>query len=580
VRAAILFVFLVLATTSVARPAFADARTEAVAKDAMKKAESDYLAMNYGSGASKLQKAIKACGANKCAAGTRAALQRDLGAMLFRKGDKDGAKKSWATSGKLKPGLAMNPAYDSPDVRSAYEAATSGGGGAGAGAGGVPAAGAGGAGAAGGESTAVPTNDFTHTPALEQKVNTPLPVFVEGGSDAVTSVVVKYKGATMSDWRKVDLDKVGDGWGGLIPCSDVTSGTMRYYIQGLNQKKEPIANAGDAKHPYTVPIKDEIAGDEPRLPGGKPPKQCSGKAADCPPDFPGCGPKNEPSEGAEDTAEKAEGEGAEKKDEGEGGAGAGSHRKRIWIGLAGSWDFLHLAAGNDLCHLDNNAQPGNSAFYYCANQNGLDFPSRNDASATSPHGYQNMNLQMGQAGNITDQYVPGDLRLMVTFDYALTNNLLLGARVGLILFNYPGGSATPGSTDSINAAVKDGRASPLGRLHLEARGTYLFGKDPLVRGLAPMLFVGGGAAEFDGKASTVATLLPQPTAQNPMPLPVSGKVNVWRTAGPGFAMVGGGIRWAVAKQFGITAALRVNLAFGGSGILPTVGPELGMQYGF
>ncbi len=579
VRAAILFVFLVLATTSVTRPALADARTEAAASAAMKKAESDYLAMNYGSGAAKLQKAIKACGANKCGAGTRAALERDLGAMLFRKGDKDGAKKAWASAGKLKPGLAMNPAYDSPDVRSAYEAAATGGGG-GAAAGGAGAAGAGGGGAAAGDAASVPTNDFTHTPALEQKVNTPLPVYVEGGGDAVTSVVVKYKGATMSDWRRVDLDKVGDGWGGLIPCSDVTSGTMRYYIQGLNQRKEPIANAGDAKHPYTVPIKDEIAGDEPRLPGGKPPKQCSGKAADCPPDFPGCGPKSDsPEGGGEDTGEKAEGEGGDHKDEGEAAPSHGPKR-RVWIGFAGTWDFLHLPAGTDLCHLDNNAQPGNSAFYYCTNQNGTDFPSRNDASANYPHGFQNSILQQGQAGNITDQYVAGDLRLMLTFDYALTNNILLGARVGLILFNYPGGSATPLASDSINAAVKDGRASPLGRLHLEARGTFLIGHDPLVKGIAPMIFAGAGAAEFDGKASSVATLIPPATMTNPNPSPITGKVNVWRTGGPGFVMVGGGIRWALASQFGITAGLRLNLAFGGSGLLPTVGPELGAAYGF
>src|SRR5579863_7961289 len=133
VRAAILLL-VALVTLTVGKPAFADAHTEAAAKDALKKAETDYLGMNYGTGATRLQKALRACGMTKCTGSTRAALLRDIGTMLFRKGDKDGASKSWASAAKAQPGIKLNSAYDSPDMRSSFEAAVAAGaGGAGGG---------------------------------------------------------------------------------------------------------------------------------------------------------------------------------------------------------------------------------------------------------------------------------------------------------------------------------------------------------------------------------------------------------------------------------------------------------------
>ena len=101
VRAAILTLLFALLASTLSTSAFADPRTEGVAKAAMKKAEGDYLAMNYGTGAARIEKAMKACGQNKCSAATRAALFRDLGTMQFRKGDKDQAARNWAASAQL-----------------------------------------------------------------------------------------------------------------------------------------------------------------------------------------------------------------------------------------------------------------------------------------------------------------------------------------------------------------------------------------------------------------------------------------------------------------------------------------------
>ena len=276
VRAAILTIVFALLTVTMARPALADARTEGVAKAALKKAEGDYLAMNYGTGAARIEKAMKACGQTKCGAPTRAALFRDLGTMQFRKGDKDQAARNWAEAVKLQPDIALNPSYDAPDLRKAFLAATKGNGGGGGG----------GDGGGGGGASSRAATSRTPRPT-EQKVDTPLPIYVEGGGDSVVRVVVKYKAAGMTSWKRFDLKKVGDGWGGLVPCADVQSGTLRYYIQGLDDSKESVASNGDARHPYTVEIKDDISGDAPHLPGKAPPKSCH-ESSDCPPDFPGC----------------------------------------------------------------------------------------------------------------------------------------------------------------------------------------------------------------------------------------------------------------------------------------------------
>ncbi len=133
---------IALTTTTFAAPVLAaNPRVEAAAKKAISQAQNDYLARNYGTGAAKLQKALRACGASGCTPGTRAALLRDIGTMQFRKGDKSGATKSWTDAVKLQSDLDLNPAYDAPDLRAAYAQATG--------------------------ASQQPAGDFTHTPATE-----------------------------------------------------------------------------------------------------------------------------------------------------------------------------------------------------------------------------------------------------------------------------------------------------------------------------------------------------------------------------------------------------------------------------
>jgi hypothetical protein len=494
-----------------------DKRAEKAAADAIKKASSEYLATNYAAAAVRLQKAVRICGKGaKCSPGTKAALLRDLGTMQFRNGDVGIAKETWAQAFKAQADITLNPDYDTPDLRAAFEEAR------------------GGSGAMGEQ----PSGDFAHTPAGEQKVNTPLPIYVEyPGSAKIVRVTVKYKGAAMNDWARTDLKKSGNGWAGLIPCSGVTKGVLRYWIQGFDDGGDPAASSGDPKHPYAVPIKDEIAGEAPHLPGKPPPRDCS-EDTDCPPGLPGCGVEEKPEGPAEEEGEAPP---------------AGSYAK-IWVGIAGALDFMSMPAGTDVCHLNppgsaNAAQPANSANLYCTNPDGSDFPRRNDK------GQQNGLLQPGYAGKVDGGLQVGNVRVLGTFDYALSPALLVGARFGYVANAYTG-----------SAARSDGRAwNPI---DLELRGTYLFGKEPLANmGFAPMVFGGLGLSEFDGHVTTIVTL----TTQEP--------INVWKTAGPFFLNFGGGVRYAFSLRAAFTAAARVNLAFGG-GLLPTYGPELAIQYGF
>jgi hypothetical protein len=580
-----------------ARPAFAvNPRVEAAALDALSKAEGDFLGMNYASGAARLDKALRACAPANCSAGTQAALLRDIGTMEFRAGDRGFATKAFTEALKIQPNIDINPSYDAPDLRALWNEVKGGGAPAPTG-GGVPANPPGG-GAAPPPTFQQPKGDFIHTPAAEQRYDTPLPIFVEGGPNGVAHVIVRFKSSEDSDeaeWQHMDLSRVGPGWGGQIPCSAVLSGTTRYYIQGYNKDMDPIATNGDAKNPYQVPIRDELSGPPPHLPNRAPPKMCHPpkKAAaaaaatrereapesaseestgetskeDCPPGMPGCGKEKEKS----DEDEEAKGE-----EEGEEGKGEGKKKKRtkaprIWVGVGLHVDFMQLPSGADVCRLFPRGTmmaglPANNAHFYCTDPNGVDFPTRVD------QGYQNDQLTQTNAGQSNGGVSLGNVRLMASLDYAASNNILVGARVGYVLLTYPAA-----------AAVKDNYAWGQ-KFYVEGRLTGLIGKDPLKKGvLAPMIFGGGGVSSFDAHTSGTAVLCAQATNScSPMMVqqPRTVPVNMWITNGPGFIDVGGGLRYAATREVGIIGAIRVNFSFGNNGLVPTAGPEIDLQYGF
>jgi len=516
-----------------------DARAEAAAKDALKKAANDFESEAYATAVARLDAVVASCGVNRCSPTTKALVLRDLGTMQFRSGDKAAAANSFAKALKIDPDLALAGKYAAPDIRAVWDRAKA----ATAAPPPEPAPGRQGRPGRPGRSEGEQSSaDFTHAPAAEQKADTPVPVYVEiAQGKPPPRIIVKYKGAKMSEWGEVDLGPLAEGWGGLIPCEDVAVGKMRYWIQGVDRGGTQIMSAGDPKHPYTVPIRTALSGEAPHLPNQPPPQKCAA----------GGGESSEGEGGG-----KGGGKGGGGDDEqGSKGGGQGSvpvAYARVWLGAALSLDFLSMPSGNDLCGLDQNGEPLNSMKLYCTNPDGSDFPSRLNKA-------QDMALVPGKAGQIGGGLTAGDIRVMLSVDYALKTNILVGGRLGYVANAYTGSSAS-----------KDGRAAGFD-VHIEARATYLFGVDPLLHaGFAPMAFAGFGLAEFDGHASSNVTLN-NVMGQQP--------VEVWRTDGPFFLLLGGGVRYQFSPRAAFTGALRINIAVG-NGVLGTYGPEIGAAYGF
>jgi Tfp pilus assembly protein PilF len=512
-----------LASLLATAPAYAvDRRAEAAAKDAIKKTGADYAAGDYATAAARLDKALAGCASNKCSTDTKAFVLRDLGTMQFKMGDKDAAANSFAQALSIDHDIDLSSKYEAPDVRAAWKKAQS---------------------LAATSPGAPPPEqpiggDFSHTPPTEQKIRTPLPIYVEPPEGtSLAHVVVKYRGAKMADWSKVELSKMGEGWGGTIPCGAATEGPLVYWVQGFDASGSPAASSGDPKHPFTVPIRDELSGDPPSLPDKPPPHTCA----------PG------------ETGEEGEGGGDE------GGAVAARGRyARLWVGVGVTFELMSMASADNACVLANPGEgpppgyPLNSSNLYCIDPtNGSDFPSRSNTSGNQL--LRQYVQQRGSAGQSKGGIQPGDIRLLLSVDYALTQNLLLGGRFGYVFNSYPGA-----------AASADGRAAGF-KIHLEGRATYLLGSSPLDHvGFAPLGMAGLGLAEFDGHVSSFVGAPGVP----------STPVDIWDTDGPFFLFIGAGARYAFSPRIAATAAIRLNLAIGGNGTLATFGPEFAVQYGF
>jgi hypothetical protein len=230
--------------------------------------------------------------------------------------------------------------------------------------------------------------------------------------------------------------------------------------------------------------------------------------------------------------------------------------RRIWIGAAAAFDLFGVPGATDVCKLNTvgtgPVTPGNP--YNCVDpSSGQNFPLNDPTGQTNtsiaPHG------DLVQSG-----FAFGNTRLLVALDYALTPNLLVGARAGYVLGTDP--ARAPGAA--------------FAPIHVEGRLTYLFGDDAIERTFAPMVLVAAGVGEFDAYVQ-VPVFLNQQGAANP----TQQQENAWITAGPVFVAAGGGMRLLLSDDLAATAALKFETAFGGSaGALFGAAPEVGLQLGF
>jgi hypothetical protein len=544
-----------LAVLLFASSALADAATEKAAKDLQTAAiQEDFLGTEYGKAVDKLQQAIDMCGADKCSASLRGQLYRDMGAMQILNKDSAGGQASFVQALTLEPTLELDVNYKTPALDALWDAAKkqlpSNPSGSDAGAPNNPPPGN------------TDTGDFTHEAPEEQAVRTPVPIYVEyNANEELTKVTLKYKGQGMTSFKPVDLQKMGKGWGGQIPCADVTIGSMQYYLQGLNAAGDVAATMGTSTKPFRVTIKQTIEGEAPHLPGVAAPKQCQ-EVGDCPPGFPGC-TKEIPASEKKSEGEECEDDAECKSNdcnhhtctaptEGDEG-GSGQKYPRVWIGALGGIDFVLLGSANDVCKLaDPQATPLNSAGYYCANPDGSDYPNRTDRT-------QNQNLRLGKSDQVQGGFLPGTIRAMLSVDYALNMNMMVGARLGYVIGTFPG-----------QAASTDGKA--FAPIYGEVRGTYLIGQNAVIKpGITPYAFVGAGVQEFT--AHVDVTVVETGTAG-------TKTVQAWGIGGPIFVDLGGGARYLLSPKAALFGAMKLSAAFGGAGLMPALSPELGVQLGF
>jgi hypothetical protein len=525
---------LIALAAILAAPKSADAqerRAEEVAKEAIKRARSDFSAGDFDGALARLLRASRACGTLRCSAPTRAVLFRDIGVMQFRRGSTAKADAAFAEALHIDGRVELSAPYDVPDIRAEWDAVIE---------------------AASFASSPQPLGDFTHTAPPEGLPNTPLPLYVEyGGSDKIASVVVKYKSTGSSDWRRVTLPRSGAGWGGSIPCSDVTLGVLLYYVQGFDPSGTPTALSGDPKHPFHTAIRRALVGPPPSLPGQPPPAVCGAGALPS-------GPAQLPiAPVGPQCVDDTQCDGAFCQD----GRCAATppevdertNYARLWFGVSLSADLLVMPGANDVCKLSSGAVPINSSGYYCTNPDGSDYPTRQTVS-------ENNALATGNAGQVNGSPAVGNVRLLASFDYAVSPNVLVGARFGAVMHTNAGAAAASNGRELKNA------------IQIELRGSYVFGKNALAHsGFAPLVFVDGGAARFDS---------PQVVTVTQTGVPGQLPKTAWLTGGPGFAGFGGGFRYAFSQRIAFNASAKVAFAFGASGVFPTLGPEAALQYGF
>jgi hypothetical protein len=216
-------------------------------------------------------------------------------------------------------------------------------------------------------------------------------------------------------------------------------------------------------------------------------------------------------------------------------------------------DVYVMPGAQDVCYLGGGTTGSiNGAGYRCVDPNaGKAFPPDQQTSAA---------IAIGRSDQVQGGFAHGPFNIQASFDYALNMNMLVGARAGYEALTMP----TP-----------TGLTASFPPVHLEARFTYLFGKDALQAKVAPMAFVAAGAGEFDAMVPVQVFLNTSGGVLGP------GKENAWITAGPVFAAGGGGVRLLLGKKLAATGALKLQGAFGGqAGFLFGVVPEAGIQLGF
>jgi hypothetical protein len=534
----------------------------------------DYLATDFAKAEKKLKDALSKCGSDGCSKELVGKIHVALGTVHGVGQNKmDDAKADFVNALKADPKAALDASLTTPELTKAFEEAKK---------------------SAGGGSSSkpdktpdkpAPAGDAQHKPPAESQVNTPLPIYVEPSDEVpLSKVTLRYKPFGATQYKSIEMKKMGKGFGVELPCEDVTTtGELKYFFAFTGADGDAAGGLGSNKEPFKVVIKNEIEGDAPKLPGKKAPEQCKEKG-DCPPGLPGCEDKKGGGGGkrgdkgwgssCDNTQECKEGlvclngtceEGKGGDDKGGGGDDGDKNAKKRMnlVGAGVQFDMLVINGAQDVCS-------GTNSSYQCFKQ------GTSDQFFGYPVAFKNTNGIQGGFGF-------ADVRIYASYDRLLLKNigLALGVRFGVAI----GGTPSPGNLDGSgnppkgsNPAIAPAVGFP--PIHGEARLSYFILNSMMEdKKFRPYVFIGGGVGKVSasvpvavcdkdvkmGEGTGGCMTTPASTARN---------VDAYQITGLSFLDVGAGTTFGVTPLFGffVEAKAMFMIPTFGVVIAPAIGP--------
>jgi len=537
-----------------AHPAFAQGGADKAARDEVDHAMAEYLQMNFGQAEADLLATIQRC-ESKCRPATIARAWMYVGVVRGSgKGDQHAAMQAFQAALAEDRKVKLDTALATPETKNTFKAAKDNPSTPEA----VPpligAAVGGGADVPGSASeTAVPappskaaSASITCTPGLHE-IQTRRPIPFERNTDAeVVRMSLRYRKPGERDWHTLEMRQKGKAFRAQVPCeATADAGGIDFFIVATDSQGDPLDTLGSKGQPLRFAV-DGDSNAAPAYPGEDPPPRCEERVL-CPPDFPGCVDETDSGESTRDSAAKA--------------------APRNWFGIHFAAD-VGFIGGENVCANDN-------PDFDCFNADGgAPYPPELPPAVAAEVGergdvYPGTGIDTGAA--------TGTLRVLLSYDHAVSERMSLGARLGY---------AFGGGPDTV-----DGRSFL--PIHAEGRLSYwLRGVD--ATGVRPYLHLGGGIAQVDlvKRDITVrdcseelerSAFLDCIQAQNaydsasPQAQALPTKtLDAYRKLGNGFVTLGGGVLVPLGGAVGLQLNLNAML------MLPSVGfvlqPSLGLVY--
>jgi hypothetical protein len=403
--------------------------------------------------------------------------------------------------------------------------------------------------------------DILCTPGTREILtNMPIPLSCRTDADAV-SMMVKFKAPGAEKWSKITMTQAGEFFQAEIPCTETAvAGELKFYVGAKNAAKDWVDQYGSKKKFASFNLSETASEAALAFPGGEPVVRCAA-ASDCPPDFPGCG-------GAAQCGDLGWGDACSASSECQCGMACDDGTCQEAKACSSDSDCDSGLCENSVCSSAEAPKEESGPFkrHWVSFDAGIDLgylagvglctTSTTDSYGTECYAEDGGRyVSDGANGNPNDTpddlesggFAVGQLRLKLGYDYALTEHMLVGAKLGIAFLN--------------------NRPQKFMPLHAEARFTYVF-SSLSKKGFRPALGLAAGFAESDAKAGGELTNTSV------------GPVKVYKVGGTGFAAPFGSLGWAFEDNMVLRADLNFMLLFPNGGLLTVAHPSLGFSYGF